>query len=101
MHIVLVHIEVKPESIEAFKEAAADNARSSMLEAGIARFDVIQQLDDPTQFILVEVYRDVEATVKHKESAHYLAWRDRVIDMMAEPRYGIKYQNIFPDDTAW
>ena len=101
MHIVLVYIQVKAELIEEFKLAAVENARNSVQEPGIARFDVIQQSDDPTRFILVEVYRDADAAVSHKETAHYLAWRDRVVDMMAEPRYGIRYQNIFPDESGW
>lgn len=101
MHIVLVHVYVKDDFIEEFKQASMENARNSVQEPGVARFDVIQQSDDPTRFILVEVYRDAQAAVSHKETAHYLAWRDRVVDMMAEPRYGIRYQNIFPDDTGW
>ncbi len=101
MYIVLVHVNVKPEAIERFRAISMENARSSVQEPGIARFDVIQQVDDPTRFVLVEVYRDVEASGKHKETAHYLAWRDAAMDMMAEPRYSIKYQNIFPDEAGW
>jgi (4S)-4-hydroxy-5-phosphonooxypentane-2,3-dione isomerase len=101
MQIVLVYVQVKPNSIESFKEITQENARNSVQEPGIARFDVIQQMDDPTRFILVEVYRDAEAPAKHKETAHYLNWRDKVIDMMAEPRYGIKYTNVFPDENGW
>ncbi len=101
MNIVLVHVHVKPEAIQDFKAISLENAHSSIQEPGIARFDVIQQADDPTRFILVEVYRDAEAPAKHKETAHYVAWRDRAIDMMAEPRYSIKYQNIFPDEAGW
>ncbi len=101
MNIVLVHVHVKPEAIEDFKAISQENARNSIQEPGIARFDVIQQADDPTRFILVEVYRDADASAKHKETAHYMAWRDRAIDMMAEPRYSIKYQNIVPDEAGW
>ncbi len=101
MQIVLVHVHVKPEMIEDFKAISLENARNSVQEPGIARFDVIQQADDPTRFVLVEVYRNAEAPARHKETAHYLAWRDKAIDMMAEPRYGIKYQNIFPDEAGW
>ncbi len=101
MYIVLVHVNVKPEAIERFKAISQENARNSVQEPGIARFDVIQQADDPTRFVLVEVYRDAEAAAKHKETAHYLAWRDAAMDMMAEPRYSIKYQNIFPDEAGW
>jgi (4S)-4-hydroxy-5-phosphonooxypentane-2,3-dione isomerase len=101
MQIVLVHVHVKPDHIEAFKAASLENARNSVQEPGVARFDVLQQADDPTYFVLVEVYRDAEAPVRHKETAHYLAWRDSVMDMMAEPRYGIKYNNVFPDENGW
>lgn len=101
MNIVLVYVHVKPESIEAFKQISLENARSSVREAGIDRFDVIQQSDDATRFVLVEVYRDAEAPERHKETPHYLAWRDQAIDLMAEPRYSIKYQNVFPDDEGW
>ena len=101
MQIVLVHVHVKPESVEAFKQASIENASNSVQEAGIARFDVIQQADDPTRFILVEVYKSAEAPAAHKETAHYLRWRDTVVDMMAEPRQGIKYTNLFPNDENW
>ena len=101
MQIVLVHVRVKPESIEAFKIASLENARNSVQEPGIARFDVIQQTDDATRFCLVEVYRTPEAPAAHKETAHYLKWRDTVADMMAEPRQGIKYTNLFPDESGW
>ena len=101
MQIVLVHVHVKPESIEAFKQASVENASSSVKEAGIARFDVIQQADDPTKFILVEVYKTANAPAAHKETAHYAKWRDTVTEMMAEPRQGIKYSNIFPANDNW
>ncbi len=101
MNIVLVHVHVKPEFVEAFKQATLENAAVSVKEPGIERFDVIQQTDDPTRFILVEAYKTVQASAAHKEAAHYLHWRDAVADMMAEPRQGIKYLNIFPDDVNW
>jgi quinol monooxygenase YgiN len=101
MLIVLVHIKVKPECIEQFKQASLENAKASIKEPGIARFDVIQQQDDPTRFVLVEVYRSVEATAAHKETDHYKKWRDAVADMMAEPRFNVKYSNIFPQDSEW
>lgn len=101
MNIVLVHVHVKPEFVEAFKQASVENASNSVKEPGIARFDVIQQADDPTRFILVEVYKTAEASAAHKETAHYLKWRDTVAEMMAEPRQGVKYGNIFPDDGGW
>ncbi|HND49157.1 MAG TPA: antibiotic biosynthesis monooxygenase [Anaerolineales bacterium] len=101
MNIVLVHVHVKPEFVDAFKQASLENASNSVKEEGIARFDVIQQADDPTRFILVEVYKTVEAQSAHKETAHYLTWRDTVAEMMAEPRQGVKYSNIFPADGGW
>ena len=101
MLIVHVFVHVKPESVEAFRAATISNARNSVHEPGIARFDVIQQTDDPTHFVLVEVYRTVEDTIRHKETAHYAAWRDTVAGMMAEPRTSIKYENVYPDDAGW
>jgi (4S)-4-hydroxy-5-phosphonooxypentane-2,3-dione isomerase len=101
MYIVHVMIHVKPDQIEAFKAASLENARNSVKETGVARFDVIQQTEDPTRFVLVEVYRSAEAVARHKETAHYQTWRDTAADMMEEPRLGIKYNNIFPDDSAW
>lgn len=101
MYIVHVHVHVKPEFVEAFKQATVENASNSVKEAGVARFDVIQQSDDVTRFILVEVYKSVEASTAHKETVHYAKWRDTVADMMAEPRQGIKYTNISPEDSGW
>jgi (4S)-4-hydroxy-5-phosphonooxypentane-2,3-dione isomerase len=96
MLIVLVHVHVKPESVDAFREATLENARNSIQEPGIARFDVIQQQDDPDRFVLVEVYRAPGDAALHKDTAHYARWRDTVADMMAEPRTGVKYSNVFP-----
>ncbi|MCX7046490.1 MAG: antibiotic biosynthesis monooxygenase [Candidatus Sumerlaeota bacterium] len=101
MYIVHVNVHVKPEQIEAFTAASLDNARHSLQEPGIARFDVIQQQDDPTRFMLLEVYRAVEDPAKHKETAHYARWRDAVADMMSEPRTAIKFYNIFPSEDGW
>jgi len=101
MQIVMVHVHVKPKSVETFRQASIENASNSVQEEGIARFDVIQQVDDPTRFILVEVYKTAEAPAAHKETAHYLRWREVVADMMAEPRQGIKYTNQFPSDDDW
>lgn len=101
MLIVHVFIHVKFEYIEAFKHATLENASQSVKEAGIARFDVLQQADDPSRFILSEVYHTPEATLAHKETAHYAKWRDAVADMMAEPRSSIKFQNIFPPNSGW
>ena len=100
MLIVHVHIKVKPDCIEAFKDVSIANARQSLKEPGIARFDVLQQNDDPTRFILVEVYRSVAATAAHKATAHYAAWRDRMECLMAEPRYSVKYTNVFPGEEV-
>ncbi|MFB3787936.1 MAG: putative quinol monooxygenase [bacterium] len=101
MLIVLVFVHVKPDCIESFKSASIENARNSLREAGIARFDVIQQSDDPARFVLVEVYRDPDAPARHKASAHYQVWRDAVEPMMAEPRQSVKFQPVFPDDEGW
>jgi autoinducer 2-degrading protein len=101
MLIVHVFVHVKPDCVEAFTEASLENARHSLQEPGIARFDVIQQQDDPTRFVLVEVYRTSEDPGRHKETAHYAKWRDSVAAMMAEPRTGLKYSNLFPDDNGW
>jgi autoinducer 2-degrading protein len=94
MLILHVHIHVKPDHIEAFKEATIENARQSREEPGIARFDLIQQHDDPTRFVLVEVYRSEKATADHKETAHYAAWRASVEPLMAEPRTRVQYTDV-------
>ncbi len=99
--VVHVHVHVKPESVDAFREATLENARNSVKEPGIVRFDVIQDTEDATRFVLVEVYRTKEAPAAHKETAHYLKWRDAVAPMMAEPRTSRKYVNAFPDDAGW
>lgn len=101
MVIVHVHVHVKADCVEAFRAASLENARNSVKEPGVARFDVVQQTDDPTRFILVEVYRTPDDPARHKETAHYLKWRDTVADMMAEPRTGIKFTNVFPDERGW
>ena len=101
MFIVHVFVHVTPESVDAFKAATIENARNSVQEPGIARFDVIQQRDDPTRFVLVEVYRTDKDPARHKATAHYQTWRDTVADMMAEPRSSVKYENVFPDDEGW
>jgi quinol monooxygenase YgiN len=101
MLVVHVHIKVKPDCIEAFKQATTENAGKSRLEPGISRFDVVQQLDDPTRFVLVEAYRSVEATAAHKATAHYATWRDRMESLMAEPRSSVKYLNVSPEDESW
>ncbi|MBN1937671.1 MAG: antibiotic biosynthesis monooxygenase [Anaerolineae bacterium] len=101
MLVVHVFVHVKPDCVEAFKAASLENAQCSIQESGIARFDVLQQMDDPTHFVLVEVYRAPGDPARHKETAHYQQWRDAVADMMAEPRSSVKYSNLFPDDQGW
>jgi (4S)-4-hydroxy-5-phosphonooxypentane-2,3-dione isomerase len=101
MLVVHVHVQVKADCVEAFQAATVENARLSVQEPGIARFDVIQQLDDPTRFVLVEVYRSTEATAAHKATSHYAVWRDTVAPMMAIPRASVKFGNLFPDDDGW
>jgi quinol monooxygenase YgiN len=101
MLIVHVHVRVKPEFLEVFRQATIENARQSLQEPGIARFDVVQQGDDPTHFVLVEVYRTPEAPTRHKETAHYQKWRDAVAPMMAEARTSVKFVNVFPGDDGW
>ena len=101
MLVVHVHVRVKPECIEAFKQATAENARASLQEPGIARFDAVQQMEDPTRFVLVEVYRTPGDPATHKETAHYAKWRDAVAPLMAEPRTSVKFANVFPCDADW
>ena len=101
MLIVHVHVHVKPECVEAFKAATRLNARLSLLELGVLRFDVLQQADDPTKFVLVEIYRDAAAAAAHKETPHYPVWRDAVAPMMAEPRTSVKFEKVYPDDGSW
>ncbi|MGI6459373.1 MAG: putative quinol monooxygenase [Candidatus Hydrogenedentales bacterium] len=101
MLVVVVHVHVKPEYVEAFREATLENARQSVEEPGIARFDVLQQPDRPARFVLLEVYRTEADPARHKETAHYQQWRDTVADMMAEPRQSVRYVNCFPDDAGW
>ncbi len=101
MLIVHVFVQVHPQEIDAFRAATVENARNSVQEPGIARFDVMQQADDPTRFVLVEAYRSVEATVAHKETAHYATWRDTVAPMMAAPRTSVKYANVYPGDASY
>jgi autoinducer 2-degrading protein len=101
MLIVHVFVHVKPDQVQAFEAATIENARNSVREPGIARFDVIRQQDDQTRFVLVEVYRTAQDPAKHKETAHYNKWRDTVTDMLAEERSRIIYTNVFPDEEGW
>lgn len=101
MYIVHVFVHVKREFVDAFKAATIENARNSVQEPGIARFDVVQQADDPTRFVLIEVYRTPDDPAKHKETAHYNQWRETCESMLAEPRTRIIYDNVFPDENGW
>ena len=100
MLAVHVFIQVKPEYLDAFISATEDNARHSLQEPGIARFDLVRQADDPTRFVLVEVYIDEKAPARHKETAHYARWREEVAPMMAEPRSSLKYETLIPAAEA-
>lgn len=101
MLIVHVHVHVKPGSVADFTQATLENARASIQEPGIARFDVVQQQDDATRFVLIEAYRTPEAAAAHKETAHYATWRDTVACMMAEPRHSVKFNEVFPASQDW
>jgi len=101
MLVVHVQAHVKPECVEAFKAATLANARASIQEPGIARFDVMQQQDDATRFVLVETYRTPDAPAAHKATEHYETWRDAVALMMAEPRSSAKFGSLFPADDQW
>jgi len=101
MLIVHVQVHVKSEFVEEFKTVSIENAQNSVLEPGVVRFDVIQQQDDPSRFVLVEIYRTADDSTHHKETAHYRKWRDTVAEMMAEPRSSFKYTNNYPDESGW
>ena len=101
MLITLVYAHVKPESVALFRQASLENAQNSVKEAGVARFDVIQQTDDPTRFVLIEVYRSADAPARHRDTAHYKKWRDTVEEMMAEPRTKAQFTNIYPNEDGW
>ncbi len=101
MYIVNVHVKVKNVKIQDFIDATIENAKNSQKEPGMARFDVIQEIEDPTKFILVEVYFSKDDPAKHKETVHYKIWREKVENMMAEPRQSIKFVNCYPEDSAW
>lgn len=101
MLVVHVHVHVKEDMIEEFKKISIENAQNSIKEPGVARFDVIQQNDDKSKFILSEVYKTQDDPARHKETDHYKKWRDAVSDMMAEPRFSVKFTNLFPEDSDW
>jgi quinol monooxygenase YgiN len=97
--IVHVHVHVKPDAVDAFVAASLENARRSAEEPGVYRFDVVQQEDDPTRFVLIEIYRTPDDPARHKATAHYAAWRDAVEPMMAEARRSTKYRFVY-DSSA-
>ena len=101
MHIVLVHIHVRPDAIDPFLQATFDNARHSLQEQGVARFDVLQSVEDPARITLVEVYRHPDDVARHKETQHYGRWIGAVAGLLAEPRTRSVYRNVFPDDSSW
>jgi quinol monooxygenase YgiN len=101
MHIVHVFIHIKADRVEEFKTETVQNAQNSLNEAGVARFDLIQQADDPTRFLLVEVYRTSEDAAKHKETQHYKHWHEAVGPLMVEPRTRIVYRNVYPSEAGW
>jgi len=101
MHILVVHAQIKPEFVDAFIAATRINAQESAKEAGVARFDFLQQKDDPTRFMLYEVYRDAEAPVAHKASAHYNEWAAKVDEMFVAPRTRAFYSNLEPGDLGF
>ena len=101
MLIVHVFVHVKADSVDAFAAATLENARNSIREPGVIRFDVVQQEDDPTRFLLIEIYRTPQDPARHKETAHYATWRDAVEPMLAEPRRSVKYRALFPETAAW
>jgi (4S)-4-hydroxy-5-phosphonooxypentane-2,3-dione isomerase len=101
MHVIHVHVHVLANAVDAFRRATLENAWHSLQEPGVARFDVLQQEDDPRRFLLVEAYRTIEAIQAHKQTAHYAAWRDAVTPMMAEARHSTRFANLFPEDWAF
>ncbi|MDP4107433.1 MAG: putative quinol monooxygenase [Bacillota bacterium] len=101
MYIVHVSIKVKQDAIQAFREATIQNAQNSLLEKGVARFDVLQQKDDAAKFMLVEIYRSTEDQAKHRQTEHFKKWREDVAELIAEPYTIATYDNVFPDDSGW
>ena len=101
MHILLVYLTVKPDQLDAFIAATLENAANSRKEAGVVRFDVIQQIDDPTKFTFIEIYKTPDGLAAHREAPHYLAWAAKIPDMLLEPRSRAAYRNIDPPDSAW
>ena len=96
MHVTCVHVHVKPEQIEAFCQASILNHQASIQEPGNQRFDILQSKDDPSRFLLYEAYESEAAAAAHKNTPHYLKWKETVADWMAEPRKGVPYQSVAP-----
>jgi len=101
MYVVCVSIHVKEDHVARFIEATLENAGNTRHEPGNVRFDVVQQEQDPTRFMLLEVYRASEDFAAHQQTAHYLRWKETVADWMAEPRVGIRHHSLFPRDPDW
>ena len=100
MLIIHVQAHVNPEDVDAFCRAAVENARAGIGEPGIVRFDVLQQIDDPTCFVLVQVYRDEDSAVRHQQKDHYSRWQGMVAGMLAEPQTLVRYSSVFPWDEG-
>ncbi len=100
MHVTLVHVHVKPERVADFIAATRANHLGAVAEPGNLRFDVLQQSDDPTRFVLYEVYASAEDAAAHKQTAHYLTWRDVVSDWMASPRQGVSHVLLYPEHLS-
>ncbi|MFQ5582438.1 MAG: antibiotic biosynthesis monooxygenase [Mariprofundaceae bacterium] len=96
MQVTIVHVDVNPEHINDFVTATRSNHEASVMEPGNIRFDVLQSDEDPTKFVLYEAYASVEDATEHKQTAHYLEWRDAVAGWMAEPRKGVPYTGLMP-----
>lgn len=101
MLVVHVHVQVLSEHVAAFIAETRKNATESLKEPGVARFDLVQQLDDPTRFVLVEAYKTAEAPAQHKQTPHYAVWRDAVASMMQSPRTSVKYASVSPEEARW
>lgn len=100
MYVTIVHVHVKPEHVEEFVEAIGENHLASVQEPGCMRFDILQSVEDPTRFVAYEAYLDEGGAKAHKATAHYLTWRDKVADWMAEPRQGVRYDGLFPSEAG-
>ncbi len=101
MYIVCVTIFVKEEYLDKFVEATLENCKNTRKEEGNVRFDFLRSEEEPNRFFLYEVYKTKEDFKKHQETTHYLKWRETVAEMMAQPRQGVRYINIFPEDSEW